>query len=289
MNAHSTEHVERTGRGTGGDIATEAFTLIELLVVIAIIAILAGLLLPALSRAKIKARTAADESNKKQLMTAWIMYSHDNSDYMVGNAPAGNSAGTSWIDGVNAIESWASDAGNTNPVYLQNALLAPYLSDQVGVYRCPNDFKPSQNGLRLRTYSMIGSMGGISQDPQKVLKYNPPGVVFFKVGDLGSRLSTAAAIIFVDESMGTMNDGYLELDTHGSSGFFPDAPANYDSGGNVMGCADGHVEYHKWVTAPLLNLPYDSQHGDHSSPIGGVNKLNADWQWWCQRVDYDGP
>jgi prepilin-type N-terminal cleavage/methylation domain-containing protein len=289
MKAHFTGQNGRMGKGTRGGIATEGFTLIELLVVIAIIAILAGLLLPALTRAKIKARTATDESNKKQMMTAWIMYANDNRDYMVGNAPVGSSPGTSWIDGVNAVENWAGDTGNTNPVYLQNALLAPYLSDQVGVYRCPNDFKPSQNGTRLRTYSMVGSMGGISQDPQQSLKYNPPGVVFFKIGELGSRLSTAAAIIFVDESMCTMNDGYLELDTHGSSGFFPDVPANYDGGGNVMGCADGHAEYHKWITGPLLNLPYDNQHGDHSSPIGGINKQNADWQWWCQRVDYDGP
>src|SRR6201999_1751334 len=135
--------------------------------------------------------------------------------------------GTSWIDGVNGTEDWQTMSGNTNHQYLLDALLASYLSDQVGVYRCPNNFRPSKNGTRLRTYSMVGSMGGVSQDPQKALKYNQPGKVFFKIGDLGGRLSATDAIVFVDESMCTLNDGYLELDTHGSSSFFPDIPANY--------------------------------------------------------------
>jgi type II secretory pathway pseudopilin PulG len=257
-----------------------------LLVVIAIIAILAGLLLPALSRAKVKARTAGDESNKKQMMVAWLMYANDNNDVMVGNAPLGTTAATSWIDGSAGAEYWSAANGNTNYQVLLTAQLAPYLSDQVGVYRCPNDYKASANGIRLRTYSMIGSMGGINQTTA-VKAYNSPGVVFTKVSELGSRLSTSAAFVFVDESMCTMNDGYLQIDTQGNNGLFPDIPANYDGGGNVMGCADGHAEYRKWLTGPLINLPYDNTHGYPSYQISGINRQNADWQWWCQHVDYN--
>ena len=69
-----------------------AFTLIELLVVIAIIAVLAALLLPALSKAKLRAMSANCLSNQKQLALGWMMYADDNQGRIVGFDPDVNPA-----------------------------------------------------------------------------------------------------------------------------------------------------------------------------------------------------
>ncbi len=220
-------------------------------------------------------------------MKAWAMYAGDYNDYMVPNSPINYGASVAWVDSIKGLENWGTYSGNTNYGLLQQALLAPYLSGQIGVYKCPADRLPSANGTRLRSVSMNGQMGALGQTLTKAPgTNNMPGMLYVRMADL-SCPTPSLAIVFLDESMATLQDGYLQIDTHGTKGFFPDIPANYHGGGCCLGYADGHAEVHKWVTSPLLNVPYNQGVGYHNYIIGGVDKNNADWQWWIQRIDCD--
>src|ERR1039458_218174 len=124
----------------------KGFTLIELLVVIAIIAILA-----ALAKAKAKAQSIHCVSNLKQLQLGWAMYAGDFNDVMVPNAPLGYGSNT-WYNGT--AENWQTSDANTNRNYYVNSIMGPYMVSQLGVYKCPADIIPSDNGQRIRSYSM---------------------------------------------------------------------------------------------------------------------------------------
>ena len=100
--------------------ARRGFTLIELLVVIAIIAILAGMLLPALSKAKTKAQGIVCLSNTKQLDFAWLMYAADFNDRLVYNKPGGAYDLTNWVANV---MNWGSDPQVIDPELIRQAML----------------------------------------------------------------------------------------------------------------------------------------------------------------------
>jgi prepilin-type N-terminal cleavage/methylation domain-containing protein/prepilin-type processing-associated H-X9-DG protein len=218
------------------------FTLIELLVVIAIIAILAALLLPALTRAKLKAHGVKCMSNQKQLTLAWLMYADDNQDRVPPNK-SGDSNRGGWVEG---WESWdVGNVDNTNRLFLVNAKIGPYTKN-IGIYKCPADVymctiagKPME---RVRSVSMNSFVG--CDDLSYGTRQTPPCYIYQKLGDI--KIPPPVNVwVFVDEHPDSINDGWL-TDSWPGGGGWGDLAASYHGGACGLGFADGHGEIHKW-------------------------------------------
>ena len=252
------------------------FTLIELLVVIAIIAILAAMLLPALAAAKVRASVTQSVSNLKQLQIGWQMYAGENRDYILPNAPLQGNVVNTWCG--NQGEDWYTSSANTNIAQYTQSILGAYMGNQVHVYRCPGDYIPSDNGQRIRTYSMNAQMGSGLQT-----NYNSGWKVFFKNSDF-TTFAPVNAFIWCDETMYSLNDGFLQIDSNHAD--WPDVPAAYLRGRNEFSFADGHAEVRKWVTSALKNVPYKYGTGYPQQSVSAVPgaKNNPDWMWFTSHA-----
>jgi prepilin-type N-terminal cleavage/methylation domain-containing protein/prepilin-type processing-associated H-X9-DG protein len=221
-----------------------AFTLIELLVVIAIIAILAGLLLPALAKAKSKAQAIACLSNTKQLTLAWIMYSGDNRDQLIENYLQDQTY--AWILGdVNA------PPGDTNVANIKNGKLFPY-NTSLGIYVCPaDDYKRGGRTkiARVRSFSMSGQM---NSDVDWV---NPAYSIRKKYTDI-VHPSPVGALVFIDESTITLEDGYFAIQV--DNRVWQNSPSDRHNRGANLSFADGHSEIYKWKEPNTGRVAYNA-------------------------------
>lgn len=249
-----------------------AFTLIELVVVIGILCLLASFMLPALARAKIKSPDAGCLSNLRQMQLGSTMYRDDNNDFLMPNSPAGEAG---WVRNT---EDWHQAPANTNVVYYASSLLWPYVNRDIAVYRCPADFKPSDNGYRIRSYSMNGQMGLSPTDPSG--SYNSGWRIYQKGSDLTCP-TPANAFVFCDESMYSLNDGYLQIEANSPG--FPDVPAAYHAGGCGFSFADGHAEIHRWQGPNLVAVPY-TYNVVNNGVILPSSVRDPDWPWLRQHA-----
>jgi prepilin-type N-terminal cleavage/methylation domain-containing protein/prepilin-type processing-associated H-X9-DG protein len=272
------------------------FTLIELLVVIAIIAILAGMLLPALAKAKRKAQSISCINNTRQLMLAANLYSGDNNDVWPANNPGDNNVNLVnppanyvpkvWVqgrDGSNLTDEKTARGMVSSKV----SLLPRYIKDKDS-FRCPGDKellrKNNESFPRPRNYSM-NTFVGWDDKPY----HNEPGALFKVFKTIGS--TSRPADFFVFGEVHPFSICRPQFGVHPETTRFYHLPGNFHGTVSNFSFADGHAETHRWHS-PKFNDPKRPEsdesfwHGSHNGtiPNASIPEIKPDFDWLGQHA-----
>jgi prepilin-type N-terminal cleavage/methylation domain-containing protein/prepilin-type processing-associated H-X9-DG protein len=221
------------------DHPSTGFTLIELLVVVAIIAVLAALLLPALSQARKKALEISCLNNLRQLQLGWNMYLGDSSDIVPPNKAMGYVlGGATSLPGSWTLGCTKTDLNTTN---IQAGVLYPYVRSP-RVYHCPADSSTvlSSNALaRVRSYSMDCFLDGLNYDAvTKIAQIISPGL--------------PQVFVFIDEQEDSIEDGQFGIWKDPDSTWL-NLPSTRHGRKSNLTFADGHATRMKWLEAKTFH------------------------------------
>jgi prepilin-type processing-associated H-X9-DG protein/prepilin-type N-terminal cleavage/methylation domain-containing protein len=230
------------------------FTLVELLVVIGIIALLIALLLPALSRARGLAQSAACLNNLRQLQTCWLMYANDHDGTLPPNLSVYDLSTGEPIPGLDLRLTWCAGNARTdvNTANIERGYLFAY-NRSTAIYHCPADKArvAGANVRHTRSYNMSQSVTGISFS--SVLPYLP---TFQRLTQIRNP-EPANLFVFIDVHEDQIADSLFGIPVPGSplDGIWFDLPANRHNDGCNLSFADGHVEHWKWAVPKVSRSP----------------------------------
>lgn len=277
---------------------SQGFTLVELLVVMAVIAILAGILLPTLSKSKSKAQAMFCLNNEKQITLAWIMYADDHNGSLAYNlgatgasmASSGKPPPPMSLNWVNNVLDWSnSNPDNTNAAKMVETGLGPYVDKTASVYRCPSDHAVSgpQRSVgwsgRVRSYSMnamIGNAGSLSQAGWNVDL--PDYVQFFR---LTSIPQPSDIFVILDEHPDSIDDGFFVEKAYTDA--WIDLPASYHGGAACFSFVDGHSETHRWRSPTTTPPPLPGAAGLPKAIPTSDQAAMADFYWVLSRMSVE--
>ncbi|MCX8109147.1 MAG: type II secretion system GspH family protein [Verrucomicrobiae bacterium] len=225
----------------------QGFTILELLVVVAIIAILASLVMGAVSRGKSRASQVVCLNNLRQLSATLFVYADDNNDtvppngYGSAKTLGGNKL---WVVGDEHLDPHAY----TNVDYILNpglAAFAPYVRS-LGPYKCPADRGTveidGQRHRRLRNYSLNSYIGWADW----LFSFNKPSYWTFQKVSHFALADPGSILLFLDVSPGNICYSAFVIRV-GSDGHFYHLPGTQHGKSGAVSFADGHATMHKWV------------------------------------------
>ena len=298
------QHCPAQSRGCHRSPGRPAFSLIELLVVIAIIAILAALLLPTLSKTKLKARGIQCLNNHRQLALAWKMYVDDSNDWLpyASHWPYGTPALAvenkyAWVTGQMDFDPNNPSNWDVNQD-IANSPLWPYCGRNAEIWKCPADYSVvvvnGQTRPRVRSMSMnfwiggfIGYDGGLSGGSGYVNPpYYPPGTrggnpwrLYLKMADFVAPGPTDTFLL-LDMREDSIDWGNFATDMRGWPGHpeqagFYDLPGSYHHRAGGFSFVDGHAEIKRWMDdrtmPPLVNG------GQVTDQLASPNNPDVSW------------